>query len=63
MMLQDLGGNTPEYLAEQAGKFIEAATARPEIANVGTLYRASVPQVSGATLSAPQKVECCASMP
>ncbi len=45
MMLQDLGGNTPEYLAEQAGKFIEAATARPEIANVGTLYRASVPQV------------------
>jgi len=45
MMLQDLGGNTPGYLAEQAGKFIEAATARPEIANVGTLYRASVPQV------------------
>jgi hydrophobe/amphiphile efflux-1 (HAE1) family protein len=45
MMLQDLGGNSPEFLAEQAGKFIDAATARPEIANIGTLYRASVPQV------------------
>jgi len=45
MMLQDLGGNPPEYLAEQAQKFIAAAVARPEIANVGTLYRASVPQV------------------
>jgi len=45
MMLQDLGGNPPEYLAEQSQKFIAAATQRPEIASVGTLYRASVPQV------------------
>jgi HAE1 family hydrophobic/amphiphilic exporter-1 len=45
MMLQDLGGNPPEYLAEQSQKFIAAATRRPEIASVGTLYRASVPQV------------------
>jgi len=45
MMLQDLGGNPPEYLAEQAQKFIAAATQRPEVASVGTLYRASVPQI------------------
>ncbi|MEL7451172.1 MAG: efflux RND transporter permease subunit, partial [Pseudomonadota bacterium] len=45
MMLQDLGGNPPEYLAEQAASFIAAANERPEIANVSTLYRASVPQV------------------
>ena len=29
MMLQDRGGNSPAYLAEQTGKFIQAATARP----------------------------------
>ena len=45
MMLQDLGGNEPGYLVEQAQNFIVAATERPEIANVGTLFRASVPQV------------------
>ena len=45
LMLQDLGGNPPEYLAEQAQRFIQAASAREEIASAGTLYRASVPQV------------------
>jgi len=45
MMLQDLRGSSPAYLAEQSQKFIAAAQARPEIANIGTLYRASVPQV------------------
>jgi HAE1 family hydrophobic/amphiphilic exporter-1 len=45
MMLQDRGGNPPEFLAEQAQNFLAVANARPEIANVGTLYRASVPQV------------------
>ncbi len=45
MMLQDLGGNEPGYLVQQAETFITAANARPEIANVGTLFRASVPQV------------------
>jgi HAE1 family hydrophobic/amphiphilic exporter-1 len=45
MMLQDLGGNEPQYLVEQAQNFIVAATERPEIASVGTLFRASVPQV------------------
>jgi HAE1 family hydrophobic/amphiphilic exporter-1 len=46
MMLQDLGGNSPEFLANQADQFIAAASARPEIASVGTLYRAGVPQVA-----------------
>ena len=31
MMLQDRGGNTPQYLAEQAANFMEAARQRPEI--------------------------------
>ena len=45
MMLQDLRGSSPAYLAEQSQNFIAAAQERPEIANIGTLYRASVPQV------------------
>ncbi|MEJ2523221.1 MAG: multidrug efflux RND transporter permease subunit [Gammaproteobacteria bacterium] len=45
MMLQDLGGNPPEYLAEQTQRFVQAASQRPEIASAGSLYRASVPQV------------------
>jgi len=44
LMLQDRGGNTPEYLAEQAMNFIRAAQSREEIANVFTTYQASVPQ-------------------
>ena len=36
---------TPEFLAEQADRFIEAARQRPEIGRISTLYRASVPQV------------------
>jgi len=46
MLLQDLGGGDPQYLAEQAQKFIAAATERPEIASAGTLYRAGVPQIA-----------------
>jgi hydrophobe/amphiphile efflux-1 (HAE1) family protein len=45
MELQDRGGNTPEYLAQQAQRFMEAARKRPEIGRIATLYRASVPQV------------------
>ncbi len=44
MMLQDKGGNTPSYLAENAQKFIEAAKKRPEIGSVFTTFRANVPQ-------------------
>jgi HAE1 family hydrophobic/amphiphilic exporter-1 len=45
MELQDRSGGTPQYLAEQAARFIEAARKRPEIGRIGTLYRASVPQI------------------
>jgi HAE1 family hydrophobic/amphiphilic exporter-1 len=45
MMLQDMGGGTPEYLGEQAQLFIDAARKRPEIGSIMTLYRASVPQI------------------
>jgi HAE1 family hydrophobic/amphiphilic exporter-1 len=45
MMLQDLRGSSPAYLAEQTQNFMAAAQQRPEIANIGSLYRASVPQV------------------
>jgi HAE1 family hydrophobic/amphiphilic exporter-1 len=46
MMLQDRSGNTPQYLAEQAQSFIAAASKRPEIGKIYTLYRANVPQKS-----------------
>jgi HAE1 family hydrophobic/amphiphilic exporter-1 len=45
MMLQDRGGNTPTYLAEQARVFMEAARERPEIGNVISTFRANVPQI------------------
>jgi len=45
MMLQDRGGNSPQYLAEQTQRFIQAASARPEIGGVITTFRASVPQI------------------
>ncbi|MCK5824392.1 MAG: efflux RND transporter permease subunit [Ichthyobacteriaceae bacterium] len=44
IMIQDRGGNTVEYLAENANKFIAAANARPEIARAFTTFRAAVPQ-------------------
>ncbi|MHC4742953.1 MAG: efflux RND transporter permease subunit, partial [Planctomycetota bacterium] len=44
IMIQDMRGGAPEYLAEQAGKFAQAAIGRPEIASAYTPYRASVPQ-------------------
>ncbi|MCD6543873.1 MAG: efflux RND transporter permease subunit, partial [Flavobacteriaceae bacterium] len=44
MMLQDRGGNTPQYLAENTMKFIKAASARPEIGRASTTFQATVPQ-------------------
>lgn len=44
MMIQDRGGNTPEYLSEQTTRFMQAALERPEIGSVFTTFRASVPQ-------------------
>jgi HAE1 family hydrophobic/amphiphilic exporter-1 len=46
MMLQDKGGNSINYLAEEAGKFIAAARERPEIGNVYTTFQANTPQRS-----------------
>lgn len=46
MMLQDRGGNSPQYLAQQAQQFVAAASKRPEIGKIYTLYRANVPQKS-----------------
>lgn len=46
MMLQDRGGNSPQYLAANAQRFIAAASERPEIGRIYTLYRANVPQKS-----------------
>ena len=45
MMLQDRGGNPPQYLAEQTARFIQAASERPEIGGVISTFRASVPQI------------------
>ncbi len=45
MQLQDRGGNPPEYLAQQAAKFMEEARKQPEIGRISSLYRASVPQI------------------
>jgi hydrophobe/amphiphile efflux-1 (HAE1) family protein len=45
MMLQDKGGNTPEYLFQQSMRFIEAANARPEISGARTLFRSNSPQI------------------
>ncbi len=44
IMLQDKGGNTPQYLAENLIKFIKAASARPEIARAFSTFTATVPQ-------------------
>jgi len=45
MQLQDRSGGSPEYLAQQTQRFIEAARKRPEIGAINSLYRSSVPQV------------------
>ncbi len=45
MELQDRSGGTPDYLAAQTQRFLEAVRKRPEIARAMSVYRASVPQV------------------
>ena len=44
IMIQDKGGNTPDYLAENASKFIAAVNERPEIGSAFTTFQADVPQ-------------------
>ncbi len=45
MMLQDRGGNDPQYLSAQAAKFMQAASQRPEIGRIYTTFRTNVPQI------------------
>ncbi|ESU29948.1 hydrophobe/amphiphile efflux-1 (HAE1) family protein [Flavobacterium limnosediminis JC2902] len=45
MMLQDKGGNNPQYLAENTKNFMTAAKKRPEIGTIRTTFNASVPQI------------------
>jgi hydrophobic/amphiphilic exporter-1 (mainly G- bacteria), HAE1 family len=45
MMLQDMGGNTPEYLQKQTLAFIEAAKKRPELSGLRTTFNAGSPQI------------------
>lgn len=44
MELQDMSGNTPQYLDQQTKAFIAAARQRPEIGSIFSLYRSNVPQ-------------------
>ncbi|UCE70303.1 MAG: efflux RND transporter permease subunit [Flavobacteriaceae bacterium] len=44
IMVQDKGGNPPEYLAENVGKFIAAANQREEIGSAFTTFQSTVPQ-------------------
>jgi HAE1 family hydrophobic/amphiphilic exporter-1 len=45
MMLQDQSGKEPEYLESQAQAFIQAASKRPEIGRITSMFRANVPQL------------------
>ncbi len=45
IMLQDRGGHDVEWLADNARRFIEAASQRPELAGVVTVFRPDVPQL------------------
>jgi HAE1 family hydrophobic/amphiphilic exporter-1 len=44
LMIQDKGGNTPDYLAKWSDNFIKAAMERPQIGSMFTTFRANVPQ-------------------
>jgi HAE1 family hydrophobic/amphiphilic exporter-1 len=44
IMLQDKGGNNPDYLAANTMKFIIAANGRPEIGKAFSTFQATVPQ-------------------
>ncbi len=44
LMIQDKGGNTPDYLAKHTASFVQAAMKRPEIGGIFTTFRSTVPQ-------------------
>ncbi len=45
LILQDRGGNSPQYLYKQTQAFIAAAKKRPEIGKIYTTYNAGTPQI------------------
>lgn len=45
MMLQDRGGNSPEYLEKQTLAFMEAARKRPELTGLRSTFNAGSPQI------------------
>jgi HAE1 family hydrophobic/amphiphilic exporter-1 len=45
LWLQDRSGGSVDFLNENLQKFLEAARKRPELANVNSAWRASVPQI------------------
>jgi HAE1 family hydrophobic/amphiphilic exporter-1 len=45
LWLQDRSGGTIQFLNENLQKFLEAARKRPELANVNSVWRPSVPQI------------------
>ena len=44
IMIQDRAGNTPDYLAQNTMKFIQAATALPEVGRAFSAFQSNVPQ-------------------
>ncbi|QZT35545.1 efflux RND transporter permease subunit [Halosquirtibacter xylanolyticus] len=46
IMIQDKGGNSPNYLAANTKTFVDAAKKRPEIGRIFSAYQATVPQRS-----------------
>ena len=44
IMLQDRGGNSPDYISKQAAQFIAKAIEQPEIGAAFTTFRANTPQ-------------------
>ena len=46
LQLQDRSGGSPQFLAQEAQKFIAAARQRPEIGSIYTQFRSNVPQKS-----------------
>ncbi|MFN9493972.1 MAG: efflux RND transporter permease subunit [Sphingobacteriales bacterium] len=45
MMLQDRGGNTPQFLEAETNKFMAAARKRQEIGSIRTTFNAGSPQI------------------
>lgn len=44
LMIQDKGGNTPQYLSENLNKFLEKANQRPEIGQAYSEFNTGVPE-------------------